>query len=63
MSVRKRTWITAKGEPREAWIITYTDRKVDRCQETFNQKKAADARYAEVKVRLRAGTHVAHQRA
>jgi hypothetical protein len=25
MSVRKRTWITAKGEPREAWIITYTD--------------------------------------
>jgi integrase len=39
MSVRKRTWITAKGEPREAWIITYTDRNGDRCQETFAQKK------------------------
>ena len=59
MSVRKRSWITAKGELKEAWIITYADRTGQRCQETFAQKKAADARYAEVKVRLRAGTHVA----
>ena len=59
MSVRKRTWITAKGESRESWIITYRDRNGQRCQETFTQKKAADVRYAEVKVRLRAGTHVA----
>jgi len=44
------------GEPREAWIVTYRDARGERCQETFNQKKAADARYAEVKVRLRAGT-------
>lgn len=25
MSVRKRTWTTSKGEPKEAWIVTYTD--------------------------------------
>jgi integrase len=59
MSVRKRTWITAKGEPREAWIITFVDRNGDRCQETFAQKKLADARYVEVKAGLKAGTHVA----
>jgi integrase len=59
MSVRKRLWVTAKGEARESWIITYRDRTGQRCLETFAQKKAADARYAEVKVRLRAGTHVA----
>jgi hypothetical protein len=57
MSVRKRTWITAKGEPRE--VITYTDRNGDRCQETFAQKKVADARYVEVKAGLKAGTHSA----
>ena len=59
MSVRKRSWNTAKGESREAWIVDYSDARGERCQETFAQKKFADARYAEVKVRLRAGTHVA----
>lgn len=59
MSVRKRTWTTAKGEQRESWIITYADRNGQRCQETFSQKKVADARYVEVKSGLRAGTHVA----
>jgi integrase len=59
MSVRKRTWITKKGEAKEAWVITYRDRNGHRCQETFEQKKLADARHAEIKVRLRAGTHVA----
>jgi integrase len=59
MSVRKRTWNTARGELKEAWVITYTDRNGARCQETFNQKKLADARHAEIKVRLKAGTHVA----
>jgi hypothetical protein len=25
MSVRKRTWTTARGEIKEAWIVDYTD--------------------------------------
>ena len=31
MSVRKRSWVTAKGESRESWIITYRDRNGQRC--------------------------------
>jgi len=25
MTIRKRTWTTAKGEQREAWVVDYTD--------------------------------------
>lgn len=59
MSVRKRQWITSKGEPREAWVIDYTDRQGDRHIETFARKKDADTRYAEVNVDVRAGVHIA----
>lgn len=58
-SVRKRVWKTAQGEEKTAWIITYRDARSERCQETFAQKKTADARHAEVATALRAGTHVA----
>jgi integrase len=58
MAVRKRSWTTAKGEHREAWIVNYRDKNGDRCQETFARKKDADARHAEVKVDLKAGVHV-----
>ena len=43
MSVRKRQWLTAKGEPREAWIVSYADADGDRHIETFARKKDADA--------------------
>ena len=48
MAVRKRTWTTAKGEQREAWIVDYRDRQGDRHIETFARKKDADAKHAEV---------------
>ena len=25
VSVRKRQWVTGKGEPREAWVVDYVD--------------------------------------
>ena len=59
MSVRKRKWLTRSGEVREAWIVDYTDRQGERHIETFDKKKDADARHAEVKVDVRAGVHVA----
>ena len=59
MSVRKRTWETTKGEERTAWIVDYVDQEGDRHIETFQKKKDADARHAEVGVGVRAGTHVA----
>jgi len=57
MSVRKRTWTTQAGEQREAWIVVYTHNG-RRHIETFERKKDADARHAEVKVDMKAGVHV-----
>src|SRR5262245_21575797 len=62
MSVRKRIWKTAKGEKREAWLVDYRDANGDRCAETFERKKDADARQSEIKVDVRAGVHVAHSK-
>ena len=59
MSVRKRTWVTSKGEPRDAWIVDCLDQQGERHIETFARKKEADARHAEVRVDVKAGVHVA----
>jgi integrase len=59
MSVRKRQWTTAKGEIKEAWIVTYTDQRGVRVQETFERKKDADAHHDTVRIGVRKGTHIA----
>jgi integrase len=58
MSVRKREWITRKGEAREAWIVAYSANG-SRHIETFKRKKDADAREAEVTVNVDKGVHTA----
>jgi integrase len=57
MSVRKRTWKNAKGEPQEAWIVDYVDQRGKRHIKTFSKKKDADAHHATVNVEVRQGTH------
>ena len=57
MSVRKRTWTTAQGEPKEAWIVDYVVNHV-RHQKTFLRKKEADAWATTMKVEVRNGVHV-----
>jgi len=57
MSVRKRTWKNAAGEPQEAYVVDYVDQLGKRHIETFARKKDADARHAEVKVSVAKGTH------
>ena len=59
MSVRKRKWVTSKGEPKEAWVVDYVDGQGDRRLKTFQKKKEADAFAATVSVEIRQGTHVA----
>jgi len=59
MSVRKRKWITRKGEAKEAWLVDYTDQSGARHIETFAKKKDADAYHATVKVDVRRGIHAA----
>jgi integrase len=59
VSVRKRTWKSPAGEPREAWVVDYVDGGGDRHIKTFARKRDADAYHATVAVAVRAGTHTA----
>jgi len=59
MSVRKRSWKTPSGEPREAWIVDYADQRGTRHIKTFARKKDADAYRARVVVDVKAGIHTA----
>ncbi|MFB9950989.1 tyrosine-type recombinase/integrase [Rhizobium puerariae] len=59
MSVRKREWVTPKGEARSAWIVDYVDAGGKRRLKTFKLKKAADAFASKTDVEVREGTHVA----
>jgi integrase len=59
MSVRKREWVTRKGEQKTAWVADFVDNAGRRQIRTFAQKKKADAFHSKVKVDINAGTHVA----
>src|SRR5690606_9541511 len=59
MSVRKRTWISTKGEEKASWVVDYTDAKGVRRLKTFKLKKDADQFAATATVEVREGTHVA----
>jgi integrase len=57
MAVRKREWVTGKGESREAWIVDYADASGERHIKTFDRKKEADAYHATVRVDVSKGIH------
>jgi integrase len=59
MSVRKRTWKTAKGEEKTAWIVDYVDGLGTRRLKTFERKKDADAYSATARVDISKGVHTA----
>jgi hypothetical protein len=57
MSVRKRTWKTAAGEERQAWIVDYADQAGKRRMKTFRLKKEADAFETRSRFEITQGTH------
>ena len=57
MSIRKRTWTTAKGERREAWILDYTDQSGTRRLKTFKRRKDADAWAVDARHEVKIGVH------
>ena len=59
MSVRKRVWMTRKGETKEAWIVDYADQHGKRHLKTFAKKKLADAFAATASVQIRQGIFTA----
>ena len=62
MSVRKRKWITRRGEAKEAWLVDYADQEGERHIQTFARKKEADEFHATVKVDVRKGIHTPHSK-
>ena len=61
LSVRRRKWTGPNGEIKEAWVVDYTDPK-GRHIETFDRKKDADERHAEIRVDVRKGIHTARSK-
>jgi integrase len=59
MSVRKRKWITSRGESREAFIVDFVDQEGNRHIRTFDRKGDATDYAATVKVDIRQGIHTA----
>lgn len=59
MSVRKREWVTPKGEAKSAWVVDYFDTAGKRRLKTFRLKKEADSFAATASVEVREGVHVA----
>jgi integrase len=57
MSVRKKIVMT-KGEPVTWWLADYTDGSGQRHQRRFKHKREALALHYQIKVAIRAGTHV-----
>jgi RHS repeat-associated protein len=59
VSVRRRSWVTRNGEPKEAWIADYVDQHGARHIKTFARKKDADRYHSYVAVDMVAGVHTA----
>jgi integrase len=57
LSVRKRNWVTSKGEAKTAWIVDYSDQSGERHIKTFEKKKDADGYHATVKLDVARGVH------
>lgn len=58
MSVNKRSWTTAAGEEKEAWVCRYVDGGGKRRLKTFARKRDADSFELTTKQEVKEGTHV-----
>jgi integrase len=56
-SVRRRTWKTASGEAKAAWVVDYTDSRGERQRKHFSNKKSADAFRIHIEGQMQAGTY------
>jgi len=56
-AVRRRTWKTASGETKTAWVVDYTDSHGGRKRRHFSNKKAADVFRIHIEGQMQAGTY------
>jgi integrase len=54
--VRKRTWMTKKGE-QQAWVVHYKDQQGNRRMQTFERKRDADAALVDIQGEIKQGIH------
>jgi integrase len=57
-SIRKRTWVTRKGEQKTAWLADYYDQNGERHRKSFATKKAADDWLTDTSSEIKSGVHV-----
>jgi integrase len=58
-TIRKRAWITGKGERREAWRVRYVDQHGKTCTRQFDLKRDAEAFRIKAEGEVSAGIHTA----
>lgn len=58
-SIRKREWVSPKGDQKSAWVVDYTDQHGKRHLKTFDRKKDAEAWRTDTAHEVRRGTHTA----
>jgi integrase len=61
-TVRRRTWVTRKGEQKTAWMADYYDQSGERHRKSFATKKAADAWLVDTSSEIKSGVHVPDSR-
>ena len=59
MSIRKRTWKSADGVEKTAWVVDYVDQSGTRRLKSFERKKSADDFNTTAKNEVRVGIHTA----
>lgn len=55
-TITKRQWETAKGEPRSAWVLAFTDREGKRHKKQFAKKRDAEREQARVTAEISKGS-------
>jgi integrase len=58
-TIRRRGWITSKGERKEAWRVRYVDQHGETRTKQFDLKRDADAYRIKVEGEVASGTHTA----
>jgi integrase len=56
-TIRKRSWVTRKGEPRTAFFADYYDQHGQRHRKAFPTHKAADGWLTDTRTEVKAGIH------
>lgn len=61
-AIRKRTWVTRKGQTKSAWMADYYDQNGERHRKAFPTKKAAEDWLTDTSAEIKSGVHIPDSR-